>query len=197
MFFSFCKTRHVPSILCTRRGIPRVCLTLNYWQPTAQIPAASEACGSVRCAVYTSQANAAALRLSLPLPQVYSWLNGYGLNQVLLPIPLLVSKIVLSCDQHRTLYFSQSMGEDPRSMHSHVMSTMFSHARCYNILGPIFLQIKLAMSPYWSQPQSLKFLCRSVIRKTIIKEPGRFINNDSVSSLMLPPSLQSYLMLES
>ncbi|XKL65018.1 hypothetical protein PGB90_005104 [Kerria lacca] len=109
-----------------------------------------------------------------------------------------IKQLRLSDHCLQTLYvLAEIMGENPNSMHSHVMSTMFSHARCYSILGPVFLQIKLAMSPYWSQPQSLKFLCRSIIRKSIINVPGRFINNENISSLMLPPSLQSYLMLES
>ncbi len=65
----------MPSILRMRRGIPRACLTLIYQQPTARIAAASEACGSVCCAIYTSREDAAPPRLSLPLPQVYSQLN--------------------------------------------------------------------------------------------------------------------------
>ncbi len=42
----------------------------------ARIVAASEACGSARYAVYTTQGKAAAQRLSLPLPQVYSRLKA-------------------------------------------------------------------------------------------------------------------------
>ncbi len=51
MFFSFCKARHVPSILHIRRGIPRACLTLIYRHAIARIVAVSEACGSARCIV--------------------------------------------------------------------------------------------------------------------------------------------------
>ncbi len=74
-FFSFCKARHVPSILHIRRGIPRACLTLIYQHAMSQIAAASEACDSARCAVYTSRGEAAALHFGLPLPQVHSRLK--------------------------------------------------------------------------------------------------------------------------
>lgn len=89
------------------------------------------------------------------------------------------------------------MAENPTEMHRHVISTMLNHSQCYTIFGPLFYQIKQAMHPYWSQPPSLKYLCRSTIRNSIINVPGRFINDENVSSLKLPPSLQSYLMLES
>ncbi len=57
------------------RGIPRACLTLIYRHVVARIVAASEACGSARCAVYTSWWEAAVPRLGLPPPQVYSRLK--------------------------------------------------------------------------------------------------------------------------
>ncbi len=44
----------VLSILCMRRGIPWAWHTLIYRQPMVRIVAASEACGSVHCAVYTN-----------------------------------------------------------------------------------------------------------------------------------------------
>lgn len=94
-------------------------------------------------------------------------------------------------------FFLQTMGENPTEMHRHVISTMLNHSQCYTIFGPLFYQIKQAMHPYWSQPPSLKYICRSTIRNSIINVPGRFINEENVSSLKLPPSLQSYLMLES
>ncbi len=76
-FFSFCKARHVLSILCIRRGIPRACLTLIYRHAMARIAAASEACGSARCAIYSNRGEAAVSCLSLPLPEVYSQLKRY------------------------------------------------------------------------------------------------------------------------
>ncbi len=67
MFFSFCWARHVESILRVRWGIPQACLTLICQQPMAWIAASSKACGSVCCAIYTSQGEAAASHLCLPL----------------------------------------------------------------------------------------------------------------------------------
>ncbi len=58
-----------------RRVIPRACLTLIYPHAMAQIAATSEACGLAQCAIYTSQGEAATMRLGLPLPQVYSLLK--------------------------------------------------------------------------------------------------------------------------
>ncbi len=75
VFFSFYEVRHILSILRIRRGIPRVCLILIYGHTMARIAAASEACGSVQCIVCSSQGEAAAPPLGLPLPQVYSRLN--------------------------------------------------------------------------------------------------------------------------
>ncbi len=66
-FFSFCEVRHIPSILRIGRGIPRACLTLIYQHTMARIAAASKACGSARCAIYTSSGEAAAPCLGLPL----------------------------------------------------------------------------------------------------------------------------------
>ncbi len=74
------KARHVPFILRVGRGIPRVCLTLIYRHVMALIAAASEACGSARCAVYASWGEAVMLRLGLSLPQVYSRLYGVVLR---------------------------------------------------------------------------------------------------------------------
>ncbi len=53
----------------------------------AQIVAASETCGSVCCAVYTSRGEAATLQLSLPLPQVYSRLYILDVFRMLLSPP--------------------------------------------------------------------------------------------------------------
>ncbi|EEB17158.1 hypothetical protein Phum_PHUM455550 [Pediculus humanus corporis] len=59
------------------------------------------------------------------------------------------------------------MGENPERMHSHVMRTMFRHAKCFKVLGPVFYQLKSSMMPYWRQPKDLKYLCRKEIRKIL------------------------------
>ncbi len=62
------------SILRMRRAIPWACLILIYWHVMVRIIAASVACGSARCAIYTSRGEAAMPRISLPLLRVYSQL---------------------------------------------------------------------------------------------------------------------------
>ncbi len=80
--FSFCKVRHVLSLLRMTRGIPRACLTLICQQAMAQIAAAAcEACGYIRCTVYTIRGEAVAPHLGLPLPQVYSQLSVRNIFQ--------------------------------------------------------------------------------------------------------------------
>ncbi len=86
--FQFREVWHVPSILSMIKGIPRACLTLMYQQLMARIMAAPESCGLVLCAIYTSQGEAAAPRLGLPLPQVFSQFFSFplfedGRNQIL------------------------------------------------------------------------------------------------------------------
>ncbi|XP_026813704.1 uncharacterized protein LOC113554175 isoform X4 [Rhopalosiphum maidis] len=94
----------------------------------------------------------------------------------------------------RTLsLLSQSMGEDPTRMHSHVMRTMFSHAQCYNIFGPVFFQIKKALAPQWVQPHSLQQLCRKSIRRSLFRGRHGNAHPDTVAELNLPKPLESYV----
>lgn len=88
---------------------------------------------------------------------------------------------------------TQSMGENPTRMHSHVMRTMFSHAQCYNIFGPVFFQIKKALEPQWVQPHSLQQLCRKSIRRSLFRGCRSNAHPDTVTELNLPKSLESYI----
>lgn len=105
------------------------------------------------------------------------------------------------CQQTLSL-LAQVMGECPHKMHAHVMRTMFKHAKCYKVLGPVFLQMKLAMASYWAQPQELQFLCRRIIRQNLFnnfklhKDKTKVLNIETVSKLGLPPKVQSYIMLQ-
>lgn len=99
-------------------------------------------------------------------------------------------------DEHceRTLaLLSQVMGEHPGRMHAHVMRTMFRHAKCYKVLGPVFYQLKIAMMRYWTQPQDLLFICRKAIRSAV--GPERLMAGET-SQLGLPNQIQGYLLLE-
>ncbi|VVC39842.1 SOCS box domain,Ankyrin repeat-containing domain [Cinara cedri] len=88
---------------------------------------------------------------------------------------------------------SQTMGDDPSRMHTHVMRTMFSHAQCYNIFGPVFFQIKKALSPQWVQPRSLQQLCRKTIRYSLFNGCLKNAHPESVAKLKLPTTLESYV----
>lgn len=85
------------------------------------------------------------------------------------------------------------MGDDPNRMHTHVMRTMFSHAQCYNIFGPVFFQIKKALSPQWVQPRSLQQLCRKAIRHSLFNGCQNNAHPDTVAELKLPKTLESYI----
>lgn len=87
----------------------------------------------------------------------------------------------------------QSMGEDPTRMHSHVMRTMFSHAQCYNIFGPVFFQIKKALAPQWMRPHSLQQLCRKSIRGSLFRGCQRNAHPETVAALRLPKPLESFV----
>ncbi len=76
--FQFLRGAALPSILCIRREVPRACLTLIYQHAMARIAAASEACRSARCTVYTSWEEAAAPRsacLCLKCIPGFRWSN--------------------------------------------------------------------------------------------------------------------------
>ncbi len=68
---SVCARRNMSVHTVHEEGIPWTCITLIYRQTMARIVAASEACGLVCCAIYTSQGEVAVLRFGLPLPLVY------------------------------------------------------------------------------------------------------------------------------
>lgn len=94
---------------------------------------------------------------------------------------------------HQTLkLLAQVMGEAPKRMHAHVLRTMFRHVRCFRVLGPVFLQLKLGMMRYWSQPHDLKYLCRRALRRSM--GPKRITS--ATSHLGLPRPLQRYVLME-
>lgn len=84
------------------------------------------------------------------------------------------------------------MGGEPLRMRSLVMRTMFRHASCPRVLGPLFQQIKDALSGYWSQPQGLQYSCWRALRQSL--GPARL--SDSTPRLGLPPTLQRYLLMD-
>ena len=78
------------------------------------------------------------------------------------------------------------MGRDPDRMKSHVLRVMLrlvglshiivllvifsqSEGRFPRVLGPVFLQLKVTMAPFWSQPQRLRYLAWQGVRRSIGK----------------------------
>ena len=101
-------------------------------------------------------------------------------------------KLDEQCERTLAL-LSQVMGEQPGRMHGHVMRTMFRHAKCYKVLGPVFYQLKISMMRYWTQPPELIFMCRKAIRSSL--GPERLMAGDT-NKLGLPSQIQSYLLME-
>lgn len=87
---------------------------------------------------------------------------------------------------------SRAMAVQPKRMHAHVLRTMFKHVRCYRILGPIFLQLKMDMMKYWTEPHDLKFLCWTTIRRRM---SHRRISR-AAPYLGLPKPLHNYLLMK-
>ncbi|KAL1453836.1 hypothetical protein WDU94_010147 [Cyamophila willieti] len=81
-------------------------------------------------------------------------------------------------------------------MHAHVMRTMFDHARCVRVLGPVFLQMKLSMSQHWGQPQSLQTLCRTAFRRNALRTQETSLTQESLSALGLPLPVQKFVLYE-
>lgn len=99
----------------------------------------------------------------------------------------------LNSNSEKTLnVLCEVMGENPERMHSHVMRTMFRHAKCFKVLGPVFYQLKSVMMPYWRQPKDLKYLCRKEIRKVL----GSDRLKSGIKQLGLPKKVANYVLLE-
>lgn len=90
---------------------------------------------------------------------------------------------------------AQAMGEQPARMHSHVMRTMFDHARCVRVLGPVFLQMKLSMSQYWGQPQNLQTMSRTAFRRDVFQRKD-ILTKEKLQSLGLPLLIQKFILYE-
>lgn len=85
------------------------------------------------------------------------------------------------------------MGRDPGRMKSHVSRIMLSEGKHPRVLGPLYAQLRLAMIPFWSEPQQLRYLAWNSIRKSI--GPKRL--NRGSKQLGLPSPLRKYLTLSS
>jgi hypothetical protein len=83
------------------------------------------------------------------------------------------------------------MGRDPGRMKSHVLRVLLSEGRHPRVLGPLYLQLKLTMAPFWSEPQQLRYLAWKSVRRSL--GPKRL--NSGSRQLGLPSPLRRYLTL--
>lgn len=85
-----------------------------------------------------------------------------------------------------------AMADQPARMKRHVTRIMLQLGKVAVVNGPLFLQLKMTMMPYWAKPQELRFQCLRRIRKSL--GPKRLHN--LTKQLPLPKKLQRYVSLE-
>ena len=83
------------------------------------------------------------------------------------------------------------MGRDPTRMKAHVLRVLLSEGRHPRVLGPLYLQLKLTMAPFWSEPQQLRYLAWKSVRRSL--GPKRL--NAGSRQLGLPSPLRRYITL--
>jgi len=83
------------------------------------------------------------------------------------------------------------MGKAPRRMKEHVIRIMVSEGRYPRVLGPVFLQLKLAMEPFWCEPPALRYLAWRSVRRSL--GPRRL--ERGALQLGLPRPIATYLTL--
>lgn len=79
--------------------------------------------------------------------------------------------------------------EGPEVMRSHVLSSMIHLGHSATVMGPLFVELRSLVAPFWSQPLALIHLCRRSIRHAL----GPKNVSEGVAHLSLPPSLSQYL----
>jgi hypothetical protein len=84
------------------------------------------------------------------------------------------------------------MGSRPEAMKSLVLRSMLRHGCCVRVLGPVFVQLKSLLSPYWRQPHKLSYAAWRVIRHSM--DPPRLVTE--LEQLGLPPALRRYITME-
>jgi len=83
------------------------------------------------------------------------------------------------------------MGRQPARMKSHVIRVMLSEGKYPRVLGPVFMQLKLTMAPFWTEPQHLRYLAWNSVRRSL--GPKRL--GPGSQQLGLPTPLTQYLTL--
>lgn len=94
----------------------------------------------------------------------------------------------------QTLYLlGQCMGQKPKQMQTHVTRVMLHLGHSFTAMKPLYLSIRDRLSPYWSQPQSLKYQCLKEIRKAI--GPKKLSDQGDLNTLDIPNAMLKYLIL--
>jgi len=91
-----------------------------------------------------------------------------------------------------TALLGRIMGSRPEAMRSLVLRSMVSHGRHIRVMGPVFLRLKSLLSPYWRQPQRLRYHAWRTIRKSIA--PSNLVRE--LQQLGLPPALTRFISLD-
>lgn len=87
----------------------------------------------------------------------------------------------------------RTMGSRPEAFKALVLRSMLRHGRFIRVLGPVFVQLKSILSPYWKQPQPLRYAAWTVIRRhsSPVKSWAK-----ELQQMGLPPSVLRYLTME-
>ena len=80
-------------------------------------------------------------------------------------------------------------------MNEHFVKPVFSlsEGRYPRVLGPVFLQLKTSLAPFWSRPQQLSYLAWARVRRSL--GPKRLTARPKLPGL--PPPILRYLTLSS
>ena len=85
----------------------------------------------------------------------------------------------------------RTMASRPEEMRSLVLRSMLRHGRCVRVIGPVFVQLKSMLSPFWRQPQRLTYSAWKVIRQSM--GPPRLLAE--LDQLGLPPALHRFITM--
>lgn len=96
--------------------------------------------------------------------------------------------------QHTIHLVGQSMADQPLRMKRHIKRVMMHLGRGISVNGPLFLELKTLMMPFWCNPLPLRHQCLRQVRKSL--GPKR-LNRGPVTQLGLPTKLQRLVRFQS
>jgi len=90
--------------------------------------------------------------------------------------------------EETVLLLATTMGEEPARMRRHVTRTLLQLGRGAALNGPLFLELKLRLAPWWERPQPLRHQCARRVRRSL--GPARLNDSAALGVLRLPPKLR-------